>query len=119
MQSSDTRDFYLDLPIQDTPLGTLLTDASAFQDIPNDWHIIVTDIRGSTKAVQSGLQNEVNLIATGSIIAALNIARDAQTDIPFFFGGDGATLLVPDCLVQEIFEAQLIHRRNVYRNFKL
>jgi hypothetical protein len=59
------------------------------------------------------------LVATGSIIAALNIARRADTRVPFFFGGDGATLIVPDSLVAPILKALKQHQENTLRNFGL
>ncbi|WP_417786530.1 DUF3095 family protein [Tenacibaculum sp.] len=58
--------------------------------------------KGSTAAVESGYSELVNLIASGSIIAALNIASKYEIDIPFFFGGDGATLLVPSVLLEKL-----------------
>jgi hypothetical protein len=39
-----------------------------------------------------GLHETINLVATGSIVAVLNIAYKAKITVPFFFGGDGAYL---------------------------
>jgi len=61
----------------------------------------------------------VNLIATSSIIAALNIASDSKIDIPFFFGGDGATLLVPESLLDNTMAALMVHRANVKDKFDI
>ena len=61
----------------------------------------------------------VNLIATGSIIAALNIAAKASVDLPFFFGGDGATLLVPPTLLAESMAALALHQSNVKKEFNI
>ncbi|SEA67993.1 Protein of unknown function [Bizionia paragorgiae] len=90
-----------------------------FQRIPKDWYIVVTDIKGSTAAVESGYSELVNLIASGSIIAALNIASKYEIDIPFFFGGDGATLLVPSVLLGETMEALSLHKENIKKEFAI
>jgi len=90
-----------------------------FAAVPADWHVVLTDVKGSTKALDNGMHHLVNLVATGSIIAALNIARHADTRVPFFFGGDGATLIVPPSMVEPILQALYQHRDNTLRNFNL
>ena len=75
--------FYNNLPGREESVNELLRQPAAFRQIPADWHVIVTDIRDSTTAVKSGRSELVNLIATGSIIAALNIAAKASVDLPF------------------------------------
>ena len=56
---------------------------------------------------------------TAGAAAALNLAREAHTDIPFFFGGDGATLLVPDFLLDLTMQALAEHRENAADNFNM
>ncbi|QXP55198.1 DUF3095 family protein [Cellulophaga sp. HaHa_2_95] len=109
--------FYTKLKNHKEPITVLLSKTDNFQRIPDDWYIIVTDIKGSTVSVEKGLSELVNLIATGSIVAALNIAKKHTIDIPFFFGGDGATLLIPSMLLQEIMEALIIHQENIQKEF--
>ncbi len=111
--------FYTDLLVQTKSINNLLIQSDAFQQIPTNWSVIVTDIKGSTKAVQNGLSELVNLIATGSIIAALNIAAKSKIDLPFFFGGDGATLIVPPTLLLEIMDALTLHQNNVKKEFNI
>ena len=60
---------------------------------PGDWLVVVTDIERSSAAVADGRYKDVNMVAAASIAAVLNVAEGAE--IPFVFGGDGATLLVP------------------------
>lgn len=55
--------------------------------MPPDWYIIITDVAGSTKAIEAGRYKDVNILGACSIISILNIAGDL--DIPFIFGGDG------------------------------
>ncbi|WP_430409352.1 DUF3095 domain-containing protein [Kordia sp.] len=99
--------FYADLPKHFTPLRDLLKDESLFAGIPKNWHIVVTDIEGSSKAVENGQHNDINLTATGSIITVLNEIKsiDSSIKIPYFFGGDGATFIIPDAILPKIISA--------------
>ena len=61
--------------------------------VPADWLVVVTDIEGSTVAIEAGLQKSVNFCGAAAIAALKNLC---QPDIiPFQFGGDGAVILVP------------------------
>ncbi|OSM01412.1 hypothetical protein MAIT1_01358 [Magnetofaba australis IT-1] len=55
-------------------------------------------MRGSTQAIERGLYREVNMAGALSIIALLNLAE--SRDLPFVFGGDGATVLIPPELAE-------------------
>jgi hypothetical protein len=55
--------------------------------------IVSTDIASSTKAIEAGRYKDVNALGVASIVALCNAMRDIE--LPFMFGGDGATLLVP------------------------
>ena len=70
-----------------------------FMEAPSDWHIIMSDVRNSTKSIESGDYRKVNLAGAAAITAIQNINR--AIDIPFVFGGDGSTLLVPPNIVEE------------------
>lgn len=108
--------FYTDLPANHIPLGELLIKDKLFKEVPDDWHVIITDIRNSTTAVANGLHETVNLIATGSIVTVLNIVYKANLTIPFFFGGDGATFLVPPSIVDHAMAALLLFQQNTLEN---
>jgi len=86
----NSENFYSELPLLDNFLK--ITEQGNFVDVPDDWYIIVTDIRGSTKAIEAGKYKEVNLLGACSIVAVLNVATPIE--IPFVFGGDGASLLI-------------------------
>jgi hypothetical protein len=117
--SQPTDQFYNDLPANRMALADLLVKASLFHPVPADWHVIITDIKGSTQAVQSGLHETVNLIATGSIVTVLNLAFRAGITVPFFFGGDGATFIVPPSIVDQAMQGLLLYRLNTSENFNL
>jgi hypothetical protein len=69
-------------------------DPRHYKNAPRDWSVILTDVVGSTKAVAAGRYKDVNALGAGSIIAVCNALP--EVDLPFVFGGDGATLLVPN-----------------------
>ncbi|WP_235527345.1 DUF3095 family protein [Pedobacter sp. Leaf41] len=119
MITTDQDHFYSNLQIHKTPLHQLLLRKDLFKEVPIDWHIIITDIKSSTQAVNAGLHENVNLIATGSIVTVLNIAFKANIAIPFFFGGDGATFIVPALIVDKAMSALQVYRRNTLQNFNL
>jgi hypothetical protein len=111
--------FYSGLPANHISLSDLLVEEHLFYDVPSDWHVIVTDIRNSTQAVSNGLHETVNLIATGSIVTVLNIAYKAGITVPFFFGGDGATFIVPPSVIDVAMHALLLFKANTFTNFGL
>jgi hypothetical protein len=89
--------FYADLPILNAFVE--VTEAQNFVAVPTDWWVIITDIVGSTRAIAAGHYKSVNLLGACSITAVLNIAK--ALEIPFVFGGDGASLLIPPSLLSE------------------
>lgn len=112
-------DFYSTLPLSHTSVSDLLGDENAFHTIPEQWHVIIVDVKNSTGAIENNLHDLVNLTATGSIIAVLNIARNANIGIPFFFGGDGGTLLIPPSLLSPVMTALEEHKKNTKNTFGL
>ncbi|MCA9612196.1 MAG: DUF3095 domain-containing protein [Sandaracinus sp.] len=66
----------------------------AYSPAPSSWVVVITDVRGSTKAIEAGRYKDVNALGVASIVAVRNALPDVE--IPFVFGGDGATLLVPE-----------------------
>lgn len=111
--------FYAALPVNKISLSDLLTEEQLFHKLPDDWHVVVTDVKNSTLAVQNGLHEAVNLIATGCIVAVLNIARKNNLSVPFFFGGDGATCIVPPLILKEVMRSLQIHKDNTFQNFEI
>ena len=99
----NSENFYSQLPLLDNFLK--ITEIGNFVDVPDDWYIVVTDIRGSTKAIEAGKYKEVNLLGACSIVAVLNVA--GKTEIPFVFGGDGASLLMGPSLLPAAQKALL------------
>lgn len=65
----------------------------AYSTVPSSYWIALTDVRGSTKAIEAGRYKDVNAVGVASIIALINALRDVE--LAYVFGGDGATILVP------------------------
>ncbi|MEQ8952776.1 MAG: DUF3095 family protein [Gammaproteobacteria bacterium] len=91
-------DFYGEL----TPLRQFedFTESSNFRELPADWVVFVTDIENSTSAIGKGLYKEVNLIGAASI--TLTMQALGSQDIPFVFGGDGASICVQHHWAQRV-----------------
>jgi len=96
--------YYTQLKSSSKTLVDLLADESDFSELPNTWHVVVVDIKNSTKAVDEGKHHQINLTATGAIISVLNTIRKEKKniEIPYFFGGDGATFIIPALLLNKI-----------------
>ncbi|WP_246124763.1 DUF3095 domain-containing protein [Algibacter pacificus] len=99
--------FYKNISKSNLSLSELLKDNSLFFKVPSEWFIVITDIENSTNAVSIGLHNEVNLSATGSIITVLNTLKKLNNNIkiPYFFGGDGATFIMPKTVLPPVLLA--------------
>ena len=113
--------FYRQLPKQQLPLASLLLSKRTFTDVPPSWAVVMVDVIGSTQAVAAGLHHDVNLAATGSIVAVLNTLRglDAQLKVPYFFGGDGATFIVPPTVLDEVLDTLEHYRHHVSKGLSL
>jgi hypothetical protein len=90
-QNAASRGFFADLPA--FPDFLQLTDPSCYRPAPDEWLVVVTDVVDSTTAIESGRYADVNVIGGASIAAVLNAC--GRRPLPYAFGGDGATLLVP------------------------
>lgn len=119
MSASSNDLFYSRLPVNAIPLSDLLLEEHLFFKVPNNWHVLITDVKNSTKAAMDGRHQTVNLVATGSIVAALNVALKDNIHVPFFFGGDGATFIIPPSLLDATLTALQHHRENTRKNFDL
>src|SRR5215210_3877478 len=94
-------DFYESLPVFDEFAG--IAEEGLYRPLPEDWHVVVTDIERSTAAIASGGYKHVNIVGASSIIAVLNAVRPRK--VPFVFGGDGALLAVPESALGPVRQA--------------
>ena len=65
----------------------------AYEPVPDDWVVMIADVQGSTRTIEEGRYKDVNMVGAALITAVLNICGDIA--VPFVFGGDGGTLVVP------------------------
>ncbi len=96
-----TLNFYRDLPV--LPSLREATRAQGLAALPLDWWVVVTDVAGSTKAIEAGEYKKVNTVGVACIAAVLNVDRSVA--LPFVFGGDGATFAIPDALREAVIPA--------------
>lgn len=89
--SKGTRGFYAEVP----PFSSFIefTEPRHYVRAPDDWLLVIADIEGSTQAIVAGRYKDVNMLGAACITAVLNAVEDVG--VPFVFGGDGATMLVP------------------------
>lgn len=73
-----------------------------YLNAPQDWTVVLTDIKGSTRAIQNGKYKSVNMVGVMAIVTVQNICEGIR--IPAVFGGDGATILVPNDCVSKLEE---------------
>lgn len=92
-----------------------LANPDYYINVPNDWYAVVTDVTGSTAAIESGRYKEVNFLGASSIIAVLNALH--PLDIPFVFGGDGASMLIPPAALERARGALIGLRYLAHRSF--
>lgn len=68
-------------------------DDTQYQDVPDDWLVVVTDVVKSTAAIAEGKYKEVNTAGCLPAIALANVFSGLE--FPFLFDGDGMKALVP------------------------
>lgn len=113
--------FYKNIPKSFLPLTELLKDESLFYRVPKTWSVVVTDIEDSTAAVAKGAHNDVNLSATGSIITVLNTLKSVNNriKIPYFFGGDGSTFIIPNAVLEPVLLALNNYSQHIKKTLQL
>ncbi len=72
-----------------------VVDERRYVPVPDTWVLGMSDVVGSTKAIEAGRYKAVNMVGASMISAAMNAF--GHRDFPFVFGGDGAGLAIsPD-----------------------
>ena len=110
-----TVNFYRDLPVLESFAQTIET--ARHTQVPGDWWIVVADVVGSTKAIEAGAYKKVNTVGVACIAAVVNV--DRSVEMPFVFGGDGATFAVPDSLRERVVPALREAQRLARESFDL
>ena len=74
-----------------------------YRPLPAGWLLAVCDIQGSTSGIAQGRYKEINMVGASAVIAVLNSVTG--TDLPYVFGGDGATFGIPPDLATPVAAA--------------
>ena len=69
----NSENFFLELPVIEDFIA--VSNPDIYRHLPEDWHVVVTDITNSTQMIEQGGYKTVNLIGASSIIAVLNIKK--------------------------------------------
>jgi len=107
--------FYSDLESFGSFAG--ISNLPHYRAAPDDWLIVVADIQGSTKAIDEGRYKDVNMVGAACIMAVLNVTRGFE--MPYVFGGDGATMLIPPEALPRAREALRKLRNLSHHNFDM
>ena len=102
MQSTHQKNQHLHF-YRDQTLITAFTESTLTKnhvDLPLDWWVVIADVIGSTKAIEQGAYKKVNTVGVACIAAVVNV--DLSVEIPFVFGGDGASFAIPDSLREQV-----------------
>ncbi len=83
-------DFYASLPAFDA--FAAVVDPSRYRPLPPSWWVGMTDVVGSTHAIEQGRYKAVNTAGASAISAVANALGHRR--FPFVFGGDGASFAV-------------------------
>ena len=94
-----------------------VADPRHYVAAPDEWIVVMADVEGSTAAARAGRYKEVNLIGAACIAATLNVTRGLE--LPYSFGGDGATALIPPAVREVVADALRRTRRLAAASFGL
>lgn len=83
--------FFDTVPVFDDFEGVMNLDN--YRPLPDDWALVAGDIVNSTGAIREGSYKTVNMAGAAIISALVNAL--GNRDLPFVFGGDGATVAIP------------------------
>lgn len=110
-----TEDFYHNLPGFESL--SEIANEKHYYPAPRDWIAVLTDIKGSTKAIEQGRYKDVNIVGASCIISCSNACPGV--DLPAIFGGDGASILIPPKYRNAVASALLYTRDMAQSRFDL
>jgi len=113
-ETNQSRHFYQELPSFADFLE--ITRDEHFVLAPEDWIVVITDVKGSTKAIEAGRYKDVNTVGAASISVVQELLDE---DFPYVFGGDGATLLIPPDKIESVLEVLMRLERLSREKFDL
>jgi hypothetical protein len=115
MMCYSMNDFYKNLP--SFSRFSQAVEESHYFDLPDDWLILITDVKGSTQAIDAGKYKDVNTLGATAIIGVINSIPNVE--IPYVFGGDGATFAFPKQFEVQVKESLCMARWLAQNEFQL
>ncbi len=115
MTATGTEVFYERLPAFSEFVA--FPDTGFYRSLPDDWDVVITDVKNSTRAIERGEYKQVNAIGVASIVAMANAAKPFQ--VPYVFGGDGAAACVPTATKESVLSALAAARTLAAECFRL
>jgi hypothetical protein len=91
VETGGEADFFAALPVINA--FDRLLDDDLYQPLPPGWLVGLTDVEASSAAIRAGRYKAVNMAGVAGIAAIRNAL--AGRELPFVFGGDGASFAVP------------------------
>ncbi|MBL1141564.1 MAG: DUF3095 domain-containing protein [Proteobacteria bacterium] len=110
-----TEHFYADLTA--TKEFSEIADLSHYVPLPDDWSVVVSDVKNSTVAINKGEYKAVNITGVSVITSILNVLKPLS--IPYIFGGDGCSLCVPDNVLPAVRNALIATKSMAQMQFNL
>ena len=92
-------------------------DPSLYQSAPDDWWVLITDIEGSTVAIDAGHYKDVNQLGVATISFVKNLLN--KEEFLFVFGGDGATLLLSNTQYESVKDRLVLLEQLGKQRFRL
>lgn len=93
------------------------TNPQRYQPLPDDWYVVITDVKDSTKAIEKGAYKQVNAMGVASIVAIINAVKPVH--VPYVFGGDGVTVCIPGNTYEQVKPALLAAKQLARERFDL
>lgn len=94
-----------------------LTVSENYHEAPSDYLIVLTDIVESTKKILAGRYRDVNIVGAACIAAVERSLGESQ--VPFVFGGDGASFLIPPDSLSLVKNALCEVRNSAKENYDM
>lgn len=86
-------------------------------EIPQNWSVVITDVKNSTEAIETGKYKDVNIAGGLAAMALSNYF--GKMEFPFLFGGDGITFLVPNESLEDVKSILNDTKKKVFQFFQL
>ncbi|WFE69523.1 DUF3095 domain-containing protein [Thiomicrospira sp. R3] len=92
-------------------------DSKQFHELPDDWVVVISDVINSTQAIARGQYRAINAVGGFTVAAMVNALKPLE--VPYVFGGDGATFCIPPCQIDKVKQTLQACQQLAKTSFKL